>query len=109
MSATLNFGSTGTLQSLQFHIDQLEIQLGSYLTIVGTNINVDTAAWGNATATLVSFTSLGAQLQLGSISVGAGARGRSIKNGKTRAGHMGCTLNTTRNHKVVAVDTENLK
>ncbi len=43
----------------------------------------------------------------GSISVVAGATGRSIKKGKKMAGHMGCTRKTTRNHKVVAVDTEN--
>jgi len=43
----------------------------------------------------------------GSISVISGATGRSIKKGKKMAGHMGCTRKTTRNHKVVAVDTEN--
>jgi large subunit ribosomal protein L3 len=43
----------------------------------------------------------------GSISVAPGATGRSIKKGKKMAGHKGCARKTTRNHKVVAVDTEN--
>jgi len=43
----------------------------------------------------------------GSIGVAPGAKGRSIKKGKKMAGHLGCNRKTTRNHQVVAVDTEN--
>ena len=74
MSATLNFGDDGTIESLMFHVDQLEIQVGGLLTITGTDIDIDSGAWGDDSQQLVSFGILGARVRLGSLIVGGEAR-----------------------------------
>ena len=74
LSATLNFGDDGSIESLMFHADQLEIQIGSLLTITGSDIDIDSGAWGDANQTLVSFGSLGARVRLGAVIIGGEAR-----------------------------------
>ena len=74
LSATLNFGADGSIESLMFHIDQLEIAVGSLLTITATDVDIDSGAWGDANQELVSFGSVGARVRLGSVIVGGEAR-----------------------------------
>ena len=72
--ATLNFDEEGEIDSLQFHVDQVQVTVGSLLVFTGTDIDIDTGAWGDPDALLVSFGSIGAKLTLGSVTVAGEGR-----------------------------------
>ena len=75
LRATVRF-EDGQFKSLIFNVDTLEINLGSFLTITAQNFNLDTGAGPNDD--LVSFTSVGATVNLSSISIHGEARNFSF-------------------------------
>jgi len=69
--ATLEF-TNGHISAFKFHADTMLITLGSVLTLTARDFFVDTGA--SATEALVSFASVGAQVNVGGIAIGGEAR-----------------------------------
>ena len=63
---TLSFAN-GQVSAFSFRIAQMSITLGSYLTLTATNFNLNTGAGPNDA--LVSFSSVGAQVKIGSLQI----------------------------------------
>ncbi|MFZ0041730.1 MAG: hypothetical protein WAK93_10520, partial [Solirubrobacteraceae bacterium] len=66
MRATLTF-SGGKVSSFSFYVAQMQVQLGSYLTLTATGFNLDTGA--GPTQPIVSFASVGAVVKVGSLQI----------------------------------------
>jgi hypothetical protein len=69
--AALEF-ENGQVKGFIFKVDTLRITLGSFLTLTATDLFIDTGA--AATEELVSFTSVGAEVTIGSLKLGGQAR-----------------------------------
>ncbi|MEY3228106.1 MAG: hypothetical protein RLZZ536_2725, partial [Planctomycetota bacterium] len=67
VKATVDF-ENGEFQGFQFNADELDIQLGTYLSVNAKNLLIDTTA--TATEELVSFDKLGATLTVGGLALG---------------------------------------
>ena len=67
MQATVSFDSTGQFSSFQFFVGQMTVQLSSYVTLTATKFNLNTGAGANQP--IVSFSSVGATVKIGSLSI----------------------------------------
>ncbi len=71
LRATLTF-SNGQVNAFQFYANTLSIQLSSLLTLTAQGVMINTGA--SASQPLASFISVGAQVNIGSLSIGGEAR-----------------------------------
>jgi len=71
LRATVEFEG-GQFKALRFNVDTLSIRLGTFLTLTATNFMLNTGAGPNDE--LVSFDSVGASLNIGSIQIAGEAR-----------------------------------
>jgi hypothetical protein len=67
MQATVTFNSSGQATAFQFFVGQMTVQLSSYVTLTATKFNLNTGA--GPTDPIVSFSSVGATVKIGSLSI----------------------------------------
>ena len=72
LRATVQFDDLGSVKAFVFNVDTLKINLGSFLTLSAQNFNLNTGAGPNDD--LVSFTSVGATVNIGSVAITGEAR-----------------------------------
>jgi len=71
LRVTLEF-EDGKVKSLRFNTDTFQIQLGSFLTLTGRDMMINTGA--SATEEVVSFASVGAEVKVGSLLIAGEGR-----------------------------------
>ncbi len=74
--ATLTF-TNGVVDSFELVVDTLEIRLGTFVTLTSVNFRLDTGAIGTS-AEMVSFTSVGAKVTVGGLSLTGEGRNFAI-------------------------------
>ena len=67
MQATVTFNSSGQATAFQFFVGQMTVQLSSYVTLTATKFNLNTGA--GPTDPIVSFSSVGATVKIGSLAI----------------------------------------